>query len=136
MVPKIVHAAGVAFAVSAFVTVLAAPAAHATTTISVAAKNSTQVVQGCGATLTATTTTSNPMSIEFYDNLTLLGKVFVTNQQGKMQASIDWTPADAGEHVITARGIGAYVAPEDLVNTALVRVSAGINLGSACIPLG
>ncbi|WP_406233274.1 hypothetical protein [Nocardia sp. NBC_01009] len=29
--------------------------------------------------LSQTTSTSNSMSIEFYDNLALLGKVFVTN---------------------------------------------------------
>ncbi|WP_024806055.1 hypothetical protein [Nocardia sp. BMG51109] len=106
-------------------------AAAATTTLGVDGR----AAQGCRTSITATTSTSNPMDMEFYDNETYLGRVQVTNQQGKMQARIDWTPADTGDHTIIARAVGSYIAPEDQVTTLNVRVVSAADLGSSCLPL-
>ncbi|MBB5911290.1 hypothetical protein BJY24_000157 [Nocardia transvalensis] len=94
-----------------------------------------QAVQGCKTTVTATTSSSNPMHMDFYDDEIYLGRVQVTNQDGKMRADVDWTPGTTGDHVITARAVGSYIAPEDQVSTLYVRVSTGTDLGSSCVPM-
>ncbi|QIS21291.1 hypothetical protein [Nocardia terpenica] len=131
MASKLVRITGVALGGAAAVALGAGPAA-ASTTMTV---NGT-AVQGCQAQVTATTTSSNPMSLDFYDNLDYLGRVQVTNQGGSMQASIAWTPSAPGDHIISAVAIGSYIDPADALNRLTVHVSNGINLGSACVPLG
>ncbi|UGT40034.1 hypothetical protein LTV02_28915 [Nocardia yamanashiensis] len=52
-----------------------------------------------------------------------------------MTSKVDWTPSVTGVHVLRAKYVGGNYTPVS-EGTLSVSVGAGVNTGTACLPLG
>ncbi len=100
---------------------------------------------GCAVQVKATVAGSSALGlgrdippVEFWDDRHFLGTITPTVNRAtpttgpSLTATVDWTPATTGQHVVRARYVGGNYTPVSEGSTT-VNVGTGINLGSACL---